>query len=312
MRPVDRREFLRGGGLALLGLAAACGGGTATKPRATGGGKTLDDLIAGRPQTLGVVLGLTETLARSNERIPVILHDPADTTKTHRGGAGRIWIAESRSAPPTLGPFELAWHDEGLRGASEGYKGIYSTRVTIPREGSWLAMVEATPQGVGTQLVGGAQFGVGRRTQQPIPGDKAISVATPTTENHRGVEPYCTRKPPCAMHDISLDAALKNGKPTVVILGTPAFCQSRTCGPEVDVVQAVAKELRADANFVHIEQYKDDEEAPARGILSPAAAAWRLEEEPATYFIAPSRTIADRFIGPAAADEVRDAVRALL
>lgn len=308
MRPIDRREFLRGSALALLGVAAACGGdGGSPRPA---GGRTLAELTAGRAQNLGVLLGVTETLARPSERMPVILHEPGDPSKLVRSGSGRLWIAETRTSR-VLGPFEVAYHDEGLRGADEGTKGLYSARVSIPRDGSWLGLVEVTPQGSSSPLLGGAQFGVGRRTQQPVPGDEAVSTPTPTPADHRGVEPYCTRRPPCAMHEISLDRALANGKPTVLIIATPAFCSSRTCGPEVDVVQAVSLEMGPKANFVHIEVYRDDEEAPAKGILSPAARAWRLEEEPVIYFIGSSGAIIDRFVGPAATDEVRSAATAL-
>ena len=37
-------------------------------------------------------------------------------------------------------------------------------------------------------------------------------------------------------------AALAAKKPFVVTFATPQFCQSRTCGPVVQVVQSVAKQ----------------------------------------------------------------------
>lgn len=307
-----RREFLRTGALGVLGAAAvACGGGAKT----TDGGATtnpdsLDALIAGRAQTLAPVI--PGALSRANERIPVVLQAPQDPSTFFRGGGGKLWIAESRTAK-ALGPFALTWHDEGLTGGDEpGPHGTYSARVSVPRDGVWLVLVEATPEGSSASLLGGGQFAAGRRSEQPIPGEKAISVPTPTPSDHRGVEPYCTHKPkPCTMHTVSLDAALANGKPTVLIIATPAFCQSKTCGPEVDAVEIVHREMQATHNFVHIEVYADDTDAPAKGILAPAAVAWKLDEEPAIYFIAPDGTIADRFIGLAAADEIRDAAAAL-
>jgi hypothetical protein len=311
VRPLARRTFLQAGGTALLGLAVACGKGS----RQTNivGEDTLNGLIGGRRQTLGVEIGLTETLARPNERMPVILHRPDEVTNVYRGGEGRLWIAEKRDEPPVLGPYELTWHDEGLEDAPPQNRGVYAARVSIPRDGSWLALVEASPEGASDTLVGGAQFGVGIRSNPPMPkpGERAISVASPTPDNHRGVEPYCTRKPPCSLHYISLDKALANKKPTVLIFATPQFCTSRTCGPEVDIVQAVWRERRASINFVHVEQFKDDKQAPADGVLSPASKAWRMEAEPSTYFIDAAGIIRDRFIGPAAVDEIRTATTAL-
>lgn len=319
MRPIERRDFLRAGGLVLLGAAAACGGGGKTAPRATGAvsSNTIDELIAGRTQNLAANLALGEVLSGIPQRIPFALTPPNEPTTFLRGGSGRVWVAESRTAP-ALGPFPLEFHDEGLRDAKEGTKGIYSVRLEIPRDGLWVGLAEVTPEGAGAPLLGGFNKGVGRQYKQPVPGGKAPKAPSPTKDDHRGVEPYCTRQDPetkrrvpCAMHAVSLDEALAGGKPAVVIIATPAFCQTRFCGPEVDVVQAASMELGTKMNFIHIEVYKDDTDAPATGLLAPAAKAFRLEEEPAIYFIGSDGVISDRFLGPAAVDEVRAAAKAL-
>jgi len=110
-----------------------------------------------------------------------------------------------------------------------------------------------------------------------------------------------------------LDAALKNGKPTVLIIATPQFCQSALCGPEVDVVQGVAKEFTGRLNFVHVEVYRDNKpDTIQRAILSPAAAQWHLDEEPVIYYIDTAGLIKSRTIGPADTSEVRAAANALL
>lgn len=312
MRPIERREFLRAGGLAVLGAAVACGGGRTT-PRATPGGatgNTIDELTAGRSQTLSVKLALGEILSGRKERVPFALTPPNDPSEFLRGGSGRVWLAESRTKP-VIGPFPLEFHDEGLRGAKEGMQGAYSARLEVPRDGLWLGVVELTPAGADGPLLGGFNQAVGRRSAQPIPGEKAPKVPSPTTDDHRGVEPYCTRQPPCALHAISLDDALAGGKPTVVIIATPAFCQTRFCGPEVDVVQAVSRGLGSKASFIHVEVYKDDTDAPATGALAPAAKAFKLDEEPVIYFVGSDGVVRERFLGPVAADEVRAATTAL-
>ena len=114
------------------------------------------------------------------------------------------------------------------------------------------------------------------------------------------------------MHALSLDAALKNGKPTVFNIGTPRFCQSQVCGPVVDVIQSVATSMSDRVNFVHAEVFKDDHDAPAKQILSPTAAAYSLEAEPITYWIRPDGTITERIVGPVDTAEVRDITRTLL
>lgn len=303
MRRIDRREFLGASGVALLGAAAvACSGGDTT-PLASA--TSIDGILAGRRLTMAVIAGLTEALARPNERIPLILGKPPGAEEQHRGGSGRMWAAESRTAQ-ALGPYPVTWHDEGLEG-----KGVYSARVSIPRDGAWNVLVEATPEGAGEPLVGGAQLTVGRQSAQPIPGERAVSTPSPTTANPRGVDPICTRRPICPLHAISLDEALRSGKPTVLNIGTPAFCEVRFCGPVLEAVIAAQRTVGAAVSFVHVEVYKDDREAPARAILSPAAAAWKLEVEPVTYFIGSDGIVADRFVSLADAAEIAAAARAL-
>ena len=51
--------------------------------------------------------------------------------------------------------------------------------------------------------------------------------------------------------------AIDTKKPTLIAFATPAFCQTRFCGPVIEeVVAPLAKDYRGRANFVHIEPYR--------------------------------------------------------
>ncbi|MEP4650166.1 MAG: hypothetical protein ABJ314_08280, partial [Ilumatobacter sp.] len=63
------------------------------------------------------------------------------------------------------------------------------------------------------------------------PGDRLEPFDTPTASDGRGVDPICTREPPCPFHEVTVTDALAIGKPVVYLIGTPAFCQTATCGP---------------------------------------------------------------------------------
>jgi len=308
---LSRREFLFAGGATLVATGlAAC-----SKGRGPAKAGTLADIIAGKRQNVSFVTASDETLARADgDRLPFALFVPQTTNDHFTGGTARLWAAKDQSAA-AIGPFEATWHDDGL-----GDKGIYSTRIAFPSEGAWLVFVEGHPAGVVQNgasqastavLYGGTTVAVGRRSQQPIPGEKAIPVATPTFGDHRGVNPICTRSPACSMHDVSLDVALRSGKPVVLIISTPRFCTSRTCGPVTDIVDSVKRASGSGIAFVHIEVYKDDTNAPAKQILSPAASAWKLASEPSTYFIRADGTIAERFVGAADRSEIAAQAAAL-
>ena len=132
---------------------------------------------------------------------------------------------------------------------------------------------------------------------EPIvrPGQAFPSVATPTFADAAGVDPICTRRPdPCPFHDVSLDAALADGQPVVLLLSTPAFCANLiACGPVLDILIGAEASIHADAAVVHAEIYS----APTGrdpGPVSPAMAASGAWFEPMLYLIDGSGTVTSR------------------
>jgi hypothetical protein len=301
MQSISRRDFFRVTGVAALGaIAVACG-----KKVAVGGARTLAGIINGRKQDLNLLTG-NEVLSKVPDRFVFDMTDPTNGSIVAAPSA-RVWFARDQRST-ALGPYTATFHNDGL-----GDRGYFVTPVTMPSDGTWYALADVTPHGSSTPQLGLAQFQVGRQTAMPIAGDQAIVVPSPTYEDHRGVNPICTAEPVCSMHAISLDVALKNGKPTVLIIATPKFCTSALCGPEVNIVQSVSKEFTGKANFVHVEVYRDAKpETVQQQILSPAAQAWRLEQEPAIYYIEPSGVIKTRTIGPSDRGEVRATITSLL
>jgi hypothetical protein len=319
MPPIDRRTFLALSGLAAAGVAVGCSNKNDGDPGPQDGRLTINDIIdeSGRLKRgrFQVIQALGEVLTGANARVTFALIDAQDTTGTKRlrGGDIQVYAANGDADAPAIGPVAASYHEEGL-----GDKGVYVVRLKIDSPGTWLVLAVGKPDGAAGELYGGASYMAVDRVSGPAPGAKALAVATPTVDNHRGVEPYCTRvdskanSKPCSMHAISLDAALANGKPTVFNIGTPKFCTSRVCGPVIDVIQTVAGEYGGRVNFVHAEVYKDDKpDTIQRQILAPAAAAWALSEEPVTYWIKPDGTITERIVGPVDVSEVRELTRTL-
>lgn len=304
MRDIDRRSFLVTGGLALAWLATGCG-----KDEAPPGGASLERLVStlkDRDTEISVVQALSNVLIRPQSRVAFALVDTGSSTRLAGGSVNVYWGLAPGA--PARGPVRAEYHGEGL-----GEKGVYVARLDIDRPGNWLVVVSGKPAEAAKDIWGGAYYPAVERVPGPAPGAKAIAVATPTVDDHRGVEPYCTRTPPCSMHRLSLDVALANGRPTVFDIGTPKFCTSQVCGPVVDVIDTVAKGLSDRVNFVHAEVYKDDKDAPATPAgFSPTAKAWSLDEEPVTYWIRADGTIAERIVGPTDVREVRALTQSLL
>jgi hypothetical protein len=55
-------------------------------------------------------------------------------------------------------------------------------------------------------------------------------------------------------YELSVDEAVTSGRPTVVVFATPAFCQSATRRPIVELVREVADD-HPEVDIVHVEPY---------------------------------------------------------
>src|SRR3954454_25230638 len=110
-------------------------------------------------------------------------------------------------------------------------------------------------------------------TTPPDVGDMAPLIHTETVHDVKKISDITTRNPPDTVLLQTDFASVLGKKPVVLVFATPALCQSRVCGPTVDVVEQVKSELGDKAAFVHQEIYKDNQ--PDKG-LRPQLATWRL------------------------------------
>lgn len=315
--PLSRRRFLSL--VALAGAGAACSSGDKGDFIDPGPGGTFDDVFAGRAQTLALTIPPYEILKGTDQHASaVILTNPGNQPVP--GATGRVWFAKGRTTE-AIGPFDLRPLEDGFNA-----RGIYGFTINLPEDGIWLGLVEAQRAEDGQVEVGvTANVAIGEQqgNEMPRPGERAISTPTPTTKNPRGIDPICTLLPePCSMHGISLDAALRGENPTVLLIGTPRFCTSQFCGPEVEILDGIARETPG-VNFIHVEVLKDDEQdtvnafqgRPPEGYrgspLAPAAIEWKLYEEPVLYFIDARGTTQSRLLGAVDGVAMRVALDAL-
>ncbi len=125
----------------------------------------------------------------------------------------------------------------------------------------------------------------------PVVGRPLPPFDTPTTDDPRGVDPICTRlEGPCPFHDLTLTEALASGKPVVYVIGTPAHCQTGTCGPSLEVMIDVARQFADRAVFVHAEVYADQQATT----VAPALTAYNLLYEPVFWTTDASGTVTRR------------------
>ncbi len=118
--------------------------------------------------------------------------------------------------------------------------------------------------------------------------------------------------PRTRFYQISVDDAVASGKPTVVSFGTPAWCQTATCGPQLDVLETLADEFGDRVHFVHIEIFDNPADMlgdPGKGRVSPVLTPWNLVSEPWTYIVDSDGIISARFEAFTTAEELRGAIQ---
>ena len=96
----------------------------------------------------------------------------------------------------------------------------------------------------------------------------------------------------------------------MLVFATPRFCTSRTCGPVVDVVQAVRRRFAGSGvRFIHVEIYEGND--PARG-PNRFVREWHLPSEPFVFLVGRDGRIKARFEGSVSVEELAGAVRSRL
>jgi hypothetical protein len=143
-------------------------------------------------------------------------------------------------------------------------------------------------------------------SQPPAVGDRAVRVHTQTLADVQGNPARIDTRTPPATDLLRTDLADVVGrKPVVITFATPALCQSRVCGPVVDIVEQARSRAPAGVAWIHQEIWTDNN--PSKGVQGPVA-AWRLHTEPWTFVIDRSGRIAERFEGAFSVGELQRAV----
>lgn len=283
-----RRSLLALGSLAPL-LVAACGTSTDT---------------TGPTPGLQAVIVSSEVLVGRHERFPVGILDH-NTPVTDAIVKVRIFYLGTEGATQK-GEFDAPFKGMGLNGA-----GVYVAAPTFDVAGSWRADVTALRPD-GSHGVTSLPFTVLASAVVPAPGQPAPQTHNQTAADVPDVSYIDSGTPPDDMHAVSIADAIAQRKPTLVIFASPAFCTSRICGPEVDVVKSLEPDYQGKLTFVHVEVYTGFKPDPAKKMLAQPVRDWRLQSEPWVFLIDSKGIIQSRYEGPTARDELQAGIDSLL
>jgi hypothetical protein len=295
--------------LAVGVLAAGCGSAHSGPQRGAPSAGTVGALLARPGPDVAAVQGDGDFAAGPIRFSFLILERDAKPVLRPRA---RVWVATGRAAKPFARTTALL-EPIGIPGVSEpaagGVTSLYVAHFRVPRPGRYWLVAE--PVG-GRPIQAVSVFDVRAHTSSPAVGAAAPASQTPTLASTHGNAAALTTRTPrdLSLLRYSIAGSLAAHRPFVVTFATPRFCESRTCGPIVDVVLRVQRVFAgSDIRFIHVEVFKRND--PRLG-YNRWMKAWHLRSEPWTFLVGRDGRIKAKFEGSVAVHELAAAVRRYL
>ena len=185
---------------------------------------------------------------------------------------------------------------------------VFYANVDFDGTGDWAAALDVEIEGERHRGLLVQPFNVLERTPEPQVGDLLPESPHLTLRHTSDITLVSSMaRPVLEMNELTVVEAVATGKPVLVAIATPAYCQSRFCGPLMEaVVVPLWEEFGSEVQFVHIEPFiLEAVRATGRLIPIPLLEDWQLQTEPWVFIAAPGGAVTAKFEGVASLEEVR-------
>lgn len=217
--------------------------------------------------------------------------EPNPGAKSKSGNRGPVAKAEAQALDePAIGPVPAAleslatkprFRARSTADDPDAAGVVYAAELSFPSAGEWRVAAILKEEGeLKAALLASAIVGEFKRV--PKPGQRAPVIHTPTAQDAGGnLSKITTRVPPDSQNKVDYADALGK-EPIVLLFATPQFCQSRVCGPVVDVAEQAKHEYGDKAAFIHMEIYNENDPGEK---VRPQVRAFHLPSEPWLFTI---------------------------
>jgi hypothetical protein len=252
------------------------------------------------PQVIPVLINSPGELVCGSNRVLFTMVDPPGRPlgAPDRTASVAIYdLGRDTSKPISTQDGTFVW-------AIEGSVGIYVLNTTFPDAGRYGAEFTTAAAG-GAPVTVRLTFDVQPTSPVIKVGDKAPASKTPTLADVGGdaTKISTDATPDPALYTTSVDRAIADHKPLVVIFATPKFCKSAQCGPTLERIKPFIAKYPS-VTFVNVEPYKLKlvdgtlaADLSASGELQTTAVTdeWHLFSEPTVYVIDRTGTVTANF-----------------
>jgi hypothetical protein len=134
-------------------------------------------------------------------------------------------------------------------------RGLYRTNVDFSCAGDWGVSFTVHQAGVADRSAR-AVATIRQTTSTPPLGSHMPPFDTPTATTPEGIKAIATDPTPDAdFYRTSVRQALADDRPFLLVIATPLFCKTATCGPALDLIQTAAGPFKDRVTFINVEPY---------------------------------------------------------
>jgi hypothetical protein len=260
--------------------------------------------------------GVACLVAGPSQRIGFFVTEPDGGVVSGATVTAQVFLVgpSGQGATAVTSEVPATYHGSGIENANKAInRGVYTINVDLAAAGQYGLVVKAKKDAV--SATSRASFLVLAADPGVAVGAAAPRSHSPVAADVKDIATIDTGIPPDHMHYVSLADAIAAHHAVVVYMGTPGYCQSRTCAPEVAAVQVAEAELRPKGvDFVHVETYeggRPDNPDPSKATLTATFREWKLDTEPWVMVIDRNGNLAAKFSGATGGDEIIAAVQKL-
>jgi len=277
------------------------------------GGKTLQALaddIGGGPE-----MGLASSIFLAGRENRVAF-GVIDRSAGFLYGKTALYVARAPGARvrgPYVAPADVLVTDAPYRSQqaateADPFAAVYAARVPFGKPGRYSVLAVTLVGGKPVAAPGQLEVITPAQDKVPEVGEQAPKVQTDTVASAGGnVEAIDTRRPTSDMHaDFS---KVVGSKPVALLFATPQLCQSRVCGPVVDVALQQRARFGDEVQFIHQEVYAGND--PGKGLRKPLQ-QFNLPTEPWLFVVGRDGKITARLEGSFGFNAFEKAIRAAL
>lgn len=242
----------------------------------------------------------TNDFAVGTPRIPFILYN------------GPEQVADAQTVQITAFDLSLETQEPGWTGPAINFSDYevpyWVIHPEVDSAGNWGLLAEVTLAD-GSVVQAPFTVQINEQTSSPAIGSLAPASDNRTLETEPDINKLTSgTDPEPGLYQMTVAEALESGRPTVVTLATPAYCQTQICAPVINSVEAVYEEYGGQVNFIHLEIYKDFQNL----VTADEVEEWGIPSEPWTFVINADGMVTARFGGPVSARELTEAVGELV